>query len=252
MRTPNLNYTILQGLAAPQRPDSRTNDRRNTMGRPPSDDGLQSFYDWLVQDEGVQPTTARVYRSFVRTVRAAVVEKGAADQATIDEVFAYFLETRPESYGNLRSAWSSLAVFVKRQGGVLPTPTELPKKTRARVRKEKEETETRGHSIPRDVARALHLLKLENIIPLKLLPHLRWAHVQGDPNVAYGTKIRVADPNSPNTFFMSSLEVMRILHQFAVPRADGLTALIPRTPGDVESSSYAELTAAIRRFEREG
>jgi hypothetical protein len=206
------------------------------MGRRSKNDGLDDFYEWLMFDRGLMPTSARVYVSNARKVRDALQQKGAADQAAVDAVFDELSRDRASSLANYLVGWTALVEYVREKGATLPLPQ--MRTTGGR----------RLNGLPETVRQALRDLKALRYVPLSLVPHLRWAHVNTTGMSTGAIMLMVTHPGRRNESMLIPTEIIRALMEYAVPRTDGMTALVPCTPGGVEPYPHRAMLNEVNRY----
>jgi hypothetical protein len=211
------------------------------VGRPRIHDGLDLFFDWMVESGHRSPTTARTYTSQVRRIIRSV-NKHISDPKTVREYFLSMHKEQPLQYSGLRSAWMAYREFAQTQGVELPPP---PSSGEARLA-------TLGIEPPppevRDAIRELHVCG----ISFQEMALVRWDHVDL-AQMANAPTALVEVPTRPSgtEFWKVNSEPLRTLWDYGDVGGDLSLPVVPRKPGSAVPMTATMLGKEAKKYTEE-
>jgi hypothetical protein len=204
---------------------------------PARSDKPDPFYHWLVDEKGLSPASARVYKSFVRSTIMNLGDH-ASSQEGVDAYFMDLKDSHNPSESNIRAAWAKFVEFTEGQGTTLPLPSKRSKSGRSQVR------------LPITVREALRLLRVVGRPSLREVTAIRWRDVDVlGLTTSAGRYQKVNRPGRPGESIHVASEILRAFREWAQPHEDGSTPLIPTRPGGMEPVTLGGLLAESRRHE---
>jgi len=210
------------------------------MARPPINDGLSEFRDWMIDERLLSCATARSYTSHARTALRGLGEHAESPSA-VDDHFAALHETHRSAYPVIFRAWK-LYVEWRREtkGEEIPAPGKVTK-LQGVVHQLKPLPDTVRDAL-RDLGGAA--------ISLKVLSTLTWNEVALG-GMMRAKKVHVRHPSRPGEMWLTPATAIRALYDYAQPGGNLCIPLVPLAPSSVHPYPHRGLVYESQQYTEE-
>lgn len=206
------------------------------MGRPRKDDKLQDFKDWLVSDQCISNTTARVYTSCLRTLLSQIPDE--SNPRAVAEILLALREEKPNTYSSTRAAYVQYREYIRFFEGIeLPAaPTRLETRMSGKIKGSREDILSYEE---RDALRALRGASMT----LRDIENAKWSDVE-IRTLRHRETTLVRDPSKAHQYWSIPSSVLLIFWNRAGVTDNLGVPLIPIEPG-----GFAPIPRRLLRLE---
>lgn len=213
------------------------------MPRSKKDDRLDSYNTWLVNDQGIASTTARVYTSCLRTLLSRIPDP--CNIESVRDIMLSLREDKPNTYSSTRAAWVRYGEYMRSVEGseIAPAPS------RSDVRRAEKSRQMKRQILTPDERDALRELRAATSMSFADIETTRWSDVELR-GFHHSETTLIRDPSAAHQFWSVPTAPLRVFWKRAgvtdnlavplIPKVPGGFAPVPRRTLQLEANAYTQ------------